>query len=78
MQNTRCMNIFKFHGKDIYPYLVSCQEHPQRKEKELPTALMNMIHQGGIAIQGIPFKQHVPDLTTKEDIALFRTQLRTT
>ena len=72
------MNIFKFHGQDIYPYLVSCQQHPQRKERELPTALMNMIHQGGISLLGIPYKQHVPDLTTKEDIALFRAQLRTT
>ena len=72
------MNIFKFHGQDIYPYLVSCQQHPQRKERELPTALMNMIHQGGISLLGIPYKQHVPDLTTKEDLALFRAQLRTT
>ena len=39
---------------------------------------MNMIHQGGISLLGIPYKQHVPDLTTKEDIALFRAQLRTT
>ncbi|WP_435577796.1 sugar phosphate nucleotidyltransferase [Gilvibacter sp.] len=70
------MNIFKFHGPDIYPNLVACPEHPIRSEKELPSAIMLMRESYGKSLLGIPRKEHVPDLTTKEDIAIFRSQLK--
>lgn len=70
------MNIFKFYGPDIYPNLVACQEHPIRSEKELPSAIMLMRVAHNKSLLGIPRKEHVLDLTTKEDIAIFRSQLK--
>ena len=43
--------------------------NPTRDEKELPTALMNMI-EDNIKVKGIPIAEHVPDLTSKKDIAI--------
>lgn len=66
------MNIFKFSGKDIYPFLKTCQIHPERNEKELPTAIMNMINESDATIRTIPVNEQVPDLTSKEDISKLR------
>tara|TARA_B100001059_G_scaffold67702_1_gene64518 strand:- start:2005 stop:2835 length:831 start_codon:yes stop_codon:yes gene_type:complete len=63
------MNIFLFDGKSFFKYLESCPAHPVRDEKELPTALMNMI-EDNIKVVGIAIAEHVPDLTSKNDIAL--------
>ena len=62
------MNAFKFDGKAFYPYLKNCPIHPERNEKELPTALLNMVHDFPGTAVGIPFAEHVPDLTAKDDI----------
>lgn len=62
------MNIFLFDGKSFYKYLQNCPPHPERDEKELPTALMNMVNDK-ILVQGIPIAEHVPDLTSKADIS---------
>ena len=62
------MNIFLFDGKLFFKYLESCPVNPIRDEKELPTALMNMIGDD-IDVLGIPIAEHVPDLTSKNDIA---------
>lgn len=70
------MNIFKFYGPDIYPALLACEEHPIRKEKELPTALLDMVIKG-TAVMGVPLAEHVPDLTSKEDIKIFKDHLTT-
>ena len=70
------MNVFKFNGADLYPHLVNCPEHPLRKEKELPSAIMNMIGTSDSKMLGISLKEHVPDLTTKEDIVLFRASVK--
>lgn len=70
------MNIFKFNGSDFYPFLKNCPEQPTRKEKELPTAILNMINQGEAKVLGIPLEEHVPDLTTKADIAVFKEYLK--
>tara|TARA_B100001175_G_C19511412_1_gene644162 strand:- start:2023 stop:2862 length:840 start_codon:yes stop_codon:yes gene_type:complete len=61
------MNIFLFEGKYFFKYLKNCSPHPERDEKELPTALTDMIN-NGILVQGIPIAEHVPDLTSKKDI----------
>lgn len=66
------MNIFKFSGQQFYPYVKNCPVHPERDEKELPTALMNMIADDGESTLGIPMYAHVPDLTSKEDIAILK------
>ncbi len=62
------MNIFKFYGPHVYPFLVSCKMHPDRQEKELPSAIRAMITDNTKAMQALPFAEHVPDLTGKDDI----------
>tara|TARA_B110000285_G_scaffold46734_1_gene52554 strand:- start:6862 stop:7650 length:789 start_codon:yes stop_codon:yes gene_type:complete len=61
------MNLFSFSGKVFFNHLKNCPVHPVRNEKELPTAIMNMIDETA-SMLGIPFAEHVPDLTSKEDI----------
>ena len=68
------MNIFLFDGELIFKHLENCPLHPSRNEKELPTALLNMIHDNAV-VNGIPIAEHVPDLTSKEDIAVLEKYL---
>lgn len=63
------MNIFKFDGEKIYPFLKNCPVHPVRNEKELPTVILHMLEKYPKSMIGIPMAEHVPDLTAKEDIA---------
>ncbi len=66
------MNIFKFNGADMFTYLKNCPIHTIRKEKELPAAILNFTKEHPAQFQGILFKEHVPDLTSKEDIQIFK------
>lgn len=66
------MNIFKFKGSVFLKYLENCPIHVTRNEKELPTALLNMIKEHPNTVLGIPFSEHVPDLTAKDDIAIVK------
>ena len=66
------MNVFKFTGTEIYSFLKNCPIDPIRNEKELPTAVLNMIDESSFFIKGIPFAEHVPDLTSKEDITIMK------
>jgi dTDP-glucose pyrophosphorylase len=68
------MNIFLFDGNIFFDYLKNCQPHPERNEKELPTALKNMIKDGKVVL-GIPIATHVPDLTAKGDITILEQYL---
>ena len=70
------MNAFKFQGNLIYPYLKNCPVHPERDEKELPTVLLNAVKEHPNTTLGIPFSEHVPDLTAKEDIAEVKAYLK--
>jgi NDP-sugar pyrophosphorylase family protein len=70
------MNAFKFDGTILYPYLKNCPIHPERDEKELPTVLLNSLKEGGNTALGIPFSEHIPDLTAKEDIAKVKAYLK--
>ena len=70
------MNIFRFDGTLFYAYLKYCPAHPDRNEKELPTALMNMIREHPTSTMCIPLSEHVPDLTSKEDIAIFKKYIK--
>jgi len=69
------MNIFKLSGKMIYPFLKDCPIHTERNEKELPTAILNMCHSFPKAMKGYLLNEHVPDLTSKEDIAVLKTYI---
>jgi glucose-1-phosphate adenylyltransferase len=66
------MNVFKFTGAEIYSFLKNCPIDSKRNEKELPTAILNMINESKSYLRGISFAEHVPDLTSKEDIAIMR------
>ena len=65
------MNIFSFDGALLYPYLKSCPIHPERNEKELPEALRLMNTVTPQKTFCIPVKEHLPDLTSAEDISKF-------
>ncbi|SDS17363.1 glucose-1-phosphate adenylyltransferase [Polaribacter sp. KT25b] len=70
------MNIFKLDGKMMYPYLKNCPVHPVRDEKELPSAILNMVKEHSNAVLGIPLSEHVPDLTAKDDIIIIKEYLK--
>lgn len=62
------MNLFKFSGLKFFKFLLECPFDPVRDEKELPTAMINMIQSKESYVKGIPISEHVPDLTSKSDI----------
>ena len=70
------MNVFKFTGTEIYSFLKNCPIDIKRDEKELPTAILNMIRKSNNYIKGIPFAEHVPDLTSKKDISIMKAYLK--
>ncbi len=65
------MNIFSFNGKLLYPYLQKCPIHPERNEKELPEALRILNRSEPYQTICIPVNEHLPDLTSAEDINFF-------
>lgn len=66
------MNLWKFKGSDLWNALLSCPVHLERQEKELPTAVRQMISQSQIKVLVIPRREHVPDLTQASDIQAVR------
>ena len=70
------MNIFKFDGTIFFKYVKDCPVNLERNEKELPTALMNMVKDNYEAVTGIALYEHVPDLTSKEDIPILKEQIK--
>jgi glucose-1-phosphate adenylyltransferase len=66
------MNIFKFDGSMISDYIINCPVHSKRNEKELPTALLNMVKDYPKSVHAIAISEHVPDLTSKEDIVILK------
>ena len=62
------MNIFKFNGIQAFDFIKNCPINPIRNEKELPSAIVNMINKKNLYMKGIPVAEHVPDLTSKADI----------
>lgn len=71
------MNIFKFNGATFFKHLQNCEIHPDRLEKELPTAIRSLIVENPQAMKAIPFGEHVPDLTGKDDIQAMNDYLST-
>ncbi|MFK5889877.1 MAG: sugar phosphate nucleotidyltransferase [Flavobacteriaceae bacterium] len=70
------MNIFKLYGKCIFPFLKDCPLHPIRQEKELPVSINNYLKVHPLSMRALPLSEHVPDLTSKKDIAILRKQLK--
>ena len=68
------MNLFKFNGVVFFDFLKECPFDPVRNEKELPTAVLNISKKIPNSVLGIPQCEHVPDLTSKEDISLLFNQ----
>ncbi len=66
------MNIFKFDGSQAFEFIKSCPVNPLRNEKELPSAIVNMISHDSLYMKGIPVAEHVPDLTSKSDIQIIQ------
>ena len=60
------INAFTFDGNVFLSFLRDCPINLNRDEKELPTALLNMIQIYPTSVKGIPMQEHVPDLTTKK------------
>ena len=69
------MNAFTFDGNVFFSFLRDCPINLNRDEKELPTALLNMIQVYPTSVRGIPMQEHVPDLTTKVDLLLLEDYL---
>ncbi|MGH1362175.1 MAG: sugar phosphate nucleotidyltransferase [Calditrichia bacterium] len=70
------MNIFKFSGNPFLHHLEKCPVSTGRNEKELAAAITGLIEAHPCTMIGIPFNEHVPDLTEKSDIVVFRNYLR--
>ena len=62
------MNIFSFSYDVIFPILEKVPLHPERKEKELPGAVKILADEIKESVYAYPLSEHVPDLTSKEDI----------
>jgi dTDP-glucose pyrophosphorylase len=62
------MNLWGFRRDRIMPYLERVPMHPERQEKELPVAAMMMIRDDPGSVMTIPRAEHVPDLSSKDDI----------
>jgi NDP-sugar pyrophosphorylase family protein len=71
------MNIFRLNYGMIFGPLRDCPEDPVRHEKELVKSVTNMIKAHPRSLKALPLKEHVPDLTYKEDIAITREYLAT-
>lgn len=66
------MNLFRFTCGVIIPFLEAVPLHPQRQEKELPSAVAALLSADPRAVQTIPLSEHVPDLTDAFDISILR------
>ena len=64
------MNIFSFIGEQVYKYLANCEINEERGEKEIATAIQNMINDRKGSVKVFKICEHVPDLTLKDDIIL--------
>ena len=70
------MNIFRLGYDLILPYLDRVPLHPQRQEIELPVAVGMLAADRPRTVFTIPRAEHVPDLTSRDDIARVQDYLR--
>ena len=69
------MNIFSFSYSRILPVLNEVPLHPVRNEKELPIAVNMLVTEYQKEVRTYPLSEHVPDLTSKDDIIRVRGEL---
>lgn len=62
------MNIFSLDYNLILPILENLEPNPERDEKELPDAVKTLANRIKNSVFAYPLSEHVPDLTSKEDI----------
>lgn len=62
------MNIFTLSYDKIFPILEKLLPNPERDEKELPEAVKILANEINESVYTYPLAEHVPDLTSKEDI----------
>jgi glucose-1-phosphate adenylyltransferase len=70
------MNIFRLSYDMIIPYLEKVEINPVRNEKELPAAIKLMINENPKSLYAYPMSEHVPDLTSKNDILVIQKILK--
>ncbi len=69
------MNLFVMDAATMFPILKETPFHPVRNEKELPTSVSLYGKQHGRGFFTIPLAEHVPDLTSKTDLAVVQDYL---
>lgn len=62
------MNIFSLDYDLILPILEQIEPNPERNEKELPDAVRILANKINNSVFTYPLAEHVPDLTSKDDI----------
>jgi glucose-1-phosphate adenylyltransferase len=62
------MNIFSLSYDEIFPILEKTPIHPERNEKELPESVKILANENRESVYAYSLTEHVPDLTSKEDI----------
>ena len=70
------MNIFRLNYDMVFNPLKECPITPSRQEKELVTAVTAVARLYPRSVKTLPLKEHVPDLTYKDDIAVTSEYLR--
>ena len=68
------MNIFKLYGPSIRLYLDKCPLHPIRQEKGTACCYSSLRPRKPTAFLVLPRNEHVPDLTSAEDIKALETE----
>lgn len=69
------MNLWGFRYDSIIKYLEDVPLHPERNEKELPEAVRMMLRDRPESLFAYRLSEHVPDLTSRGDIASVRSYL---
>lgn len=69
------MNLFRFAYDRILPCLAITPFNPLRLEKELPDAVRVLVRHDPHAVKAVPLAEHVPDLTSKDDILAIKRRL---
>ncbi len=71
------MNIFALSYSQILPVLEGVPLNPDRNEKELPQAVNMLASDYQREVMTYPLSEHVPDLTSKDDIARVQSEIGT-
>ncbi len=70
------MNAFVILAEQLIPYLEQASFHPVRNEKELPATISMMVADFPNSFYVIPLAENVPDLTSKNDLAIVQNYLQ--